>query len=460
MKAMNVKEIVRAVDGDLLCGDENTLVTSVTTDNRDLVPGALFVPIIGERVDAHRFIPSAFEAGAAAVFTQEHDFMQSPKACIRVADTQQALQKLAAFYRSRFPIPVIGITGSVGKTSTKEMVASVLSVGKNVLKTAGNFNSQIGLPLTMFRIGPEHEAAVIEMGMSNFGEMARLSAIARPQRAIVTNIGISHMEHLHTQENIRTEKLHIADYFDENGVLYLNGDDPLLWELKGKTGCREVFFGLGDGCDCRACDVQSDGERTWFHLNSTQGELLEIPVIGNHNVANALAAIAVATDLGYGMEQIRQGLLQYQGIAMRQQIHRLPQICVIDDSYNASPDSAKSGVNVLIGLKSGRRIAVLADMLELGKESDQAHYDLGRYAAISGVDLVLAVGEEARRIVQGARDGGIPAEHFENNQQVEAYLASMLRPGDAVLVKGSRGMHTDEIVSWLLSRYQSVPQLK
>lgn len=456
MKAIKVKEIVQAVDGDLLCGDENAMVTSVTTDNRKLEPGALFVPLVGERVDAHRFIAAAFEAGAAAVFTQEHDSMQSPKACIRVADTQHALQKLAAFYRNQFHIPVIGITGSVGKTSTKEMVASVLSVGKNVLKTAGNFNSQIGLPLTMFRIGPEHEAAVIEMGMSNFGEMARLSAIARPQRAIVTNIGISHIEHLKTQENIRSEKLHIADYFDENGVLYLNGDDPLLWELKGKTGHREVFFGLGEGCGCRACDVQSDGERTFFHLNSPQGELLEIPVIGQHNVANALAAIAVAMDLGYEMEQIRQGLLEYQGIAMRQQIHRLPQISVIDDSYNASPDSAKSGVNVLTGLKSKRRVAVLADMLELGKESEQAHYNLGGYAAKAGVDLVAAVGEEARRIAQGARDGGAQAEHFENNRQVEAYLESMLQPGDAVLVKGSRGMHTDEIVAWLLERYQSV----
>ena len=238
---MTAKEITRACGGRLLCGDPDTVVTSVSTDSRKIDSGTLFVPIKGERTDAHTFIDATFAAGASATLTQEHDQMDDKHAWIRVQSTEQALQQIAAVYRRKFSIPFIGITGSVGKTTTKEMVALALSAGRNVMKTEGNFNSQIGLPLTMFTLQKSHQAAVIEMGMSNFGEMSRLAQIAAPDYAVVTNIGISHIEQLKTQQNIMNEKLHITDCFHKDSVLFLNGDDEMLRSAAGKTSFFPSF---------------------------------------------------------------------------------------------------------------------------------------------------------------------------------------------------------------------------
>lgn len=453
MEPILIADIVRWSNGRLLCGDPQKEVTSVSINSREIQPGALFVPIVGEKVDAHQFIPSALESGAAAVLTQEHEEARGEGAWIRVEDTVQALQDIAAGYRSRFAIPAVGITGSVGKTSTKEMVAAALSAEKKVMKTAGNFNSQIGLPLTMFGLEQGQDVAVIEMGMSDFGEMSRLSAIARPACAVMTNIGISHIEQLKTQENIRAEKLHIIDCFPEDGVLYLNVDDPMLAELMGALPVKTVGYGIDHPCAYRAENISCDGEATCFRLSYPEGEAeIRIPAIGEHHVRNALAAIAVARGMGLSLSAIQQGLSHYQNAAMRQQIHRLRYLTVIDDSYNASPDSAKSGLSVLMQLQNkGRNIAVLADMLELGEYSVQAHYQLGEAAAQMGVGLLVSVGERAREIARGAADQGIPVQECQTNQEAIDYLKERLRPGDAVLVKGSRGMHTDEIVKALLT---------
>ena len=453
MEPVFIEDIVRWSKGRLLCGDPQTKVDSVCINSREVQQGALFVPIIGEKVDAHRFIPSALKSGAAAVLTQEHEEAQGEGAWIRVEDTVRALQEIAAGYRSRFSLPVVGITGSVGKTSTKEMVAAALSAEKKVMKTAGNFNSQIGLPLTMFGLEQGQDVAVIEMGMSDFGEMSRLSAIARPACAVMTNIGMSHIEQLKTQENIRSEKLHIIDCFPEDGVLYLNVDDPMLEELMGRLPVRTIGYGIDNPCDYRAEKIRCDGESTRFHLTYPEGEAeIQIPAIGEHHVRNALAAIAVAKGMGLSLSAIQQGLSHYQNAAMRQQIHRLPSLTVIDDSYNASPDSAKSGLSVLAQLQNkGRNIAVLADMLELGEYSVQAHRQLGETAARMGVDLLVSVGERARAIADGAASEGIPVRKCQTNQEAIDYLKGHLQVGDAVLVKGSRGMHTDEIVKALLT---------
>ncbi|MCI9272438.1 MAG: UDP-N-acetylmuramoyl-tripeptide--D-alanyl-D-alanine ligase [Clostridiales bacterium] len=452
MQPIMIEDLVRWSGGRLLCGNSKDCVTSVSINSREIAPGSLFVPIVGEKVNAHRFIDSAFKAGAAAVLTQEQDAAQGDKVWIRVDDTLQALQDIAAAYRGLFTIPVVGITGSVGKTSTKEMVAAALSVEKRVMKTAGNFNSQIGLPLTMFQLEKEHQAAVIEMGMSQFGEMSKLSAIARPDYAILTNIGISHIEQLKTQENIRAEKLHIMDQFGEQGTLYLNVDDPLLAEMMGKLPVRTIGYGIKQDCNYQAKQVESDGERTWFSLQGPNGaRQMVIPAIGEHHVLNALAAIAVATDLGLSPESIQKGLLCYQNAAMRQQIHRMTHFTLIDDSYNASPDSAKSGLSVLAQVqKTGRKIAVLADMLELGDQSEQAHYQLGQLCAQMGVDLLISVGPRAEAIARGAMEQGVAVEVCASNGEAFAYLKEQLQPGDAILVKGSRGMHTDEIVNDLM----------
>lgn len=450
---ITVKEITEACGGKLLCGSSDTVITSVSTDSRKISQGTLFVPIKGEKTDAHDYISATFAAGAAATLTQEHDAMDDSHVWIRVPGTEQALQQIAAAYRKNFHIPFVGVTGSVGKTTTKEMIALALSAGLNVMKTEGNFNSQIGLPLTMFRLEPEHQAAVIEMGMSNFGEMSRLAQIAAPDFAVMTNIGISHIQQLKTQQNILSEKLHITDRFHEGSVLFLNGDDELLAGLRGKLNVKMIYFGTQSWCDFRAEDIAVSNGSTEFTLYGPDGTLrVKLPVLGIHNVTNALAGMAVAHALGVPPEKAAVKLAGYQPLAMRQQIHCVNEVTIIDDSYNASPDSIQSSVNVLCSFRGGKRVAVLADMLELGDFSQKAHFDVGVHAAKAGVDLLFTIGEQAREIARGAQSvyPGIACRSFGSNEEAISELKSTLTGGDAVLIKGSRGMRTDEIVKALL----------
>ena len=284
---MTVEEIRRACGGKLLCGDPEAVVTSVSTDSRKIEPGALFVPIKGERTDAHAYITATFAAGAVATLTEEHTEMEDSHAWIRVPNTLSALQLIATAYRQRFSIPVVGVTGSVGKTTTKEMIALALSAEKKVMRTEGNHNSQVGLPLTMFRLEPEHEVAVVEMGMSDFGEMSRLAEIAAPNCAVITNIGISHIQQLKTQQNILGEKLHIIDRFQEDSVLFLNGDDPMLAGLRGKLRVKTRYFGMQPWCDDRAEQIafHPNGVRFVFRTNGIAQEV-DLPVLGLHNVTH------------------------------------------------------------------------------------------------------------------------------------------------------------------------------
>jgi UDP-N-acetylmuramoyl-tripeptide--D-alanyl-D-alanine ligase len=447
---MTVGKIVNACGGKLLCGNPDTVVTSVAIDSREVAGGSLFVPLKGKKTDAHTFLHAAFASGAAAALTQEHTRMEAEKVWIAVDSTQMALQHIAAAYRKRFPIPVVGITGSVGKTTTKEMVALALSTGYNVMKTRGNYNSEIGLPLMMFEFSREHEAAVVEMGMSDFGEMACLARVAEPKYAVMTNIGISHIGQLKTRENILREKLHITDRFTQGSVLFLNGDDPMLASLRGKTPYETVFYGTAPWCDFRAEEIMVQKETTTFRCIAPRRESVEVtlPVPGMHHALDALAGLAVAERLGAPLDRAAAALRGYRPLAMRQQICHVNGVTVIDDSYNASPDSAKSSLSVLSGFRAGRRVAVLADMLELGEYSRQAHFEVGVCAAENGVDILFTVGPEAKAVAEGARSirSGIDCRVFDNNDQAIAELKSFLSPGDAVLVKGSRGMHTDEIV--------------
>ncbi|QAT49530.1 UDP-N-acetylmuramoyl-tripeptide--D-alanyl-D-alanine ligase [Caproiciproducens sp. NJN-50] len=452
---MTVSEIVSACGGRLLCGDPGTEVTSVSTDSRNIAPGALFVPIRGERVNAHEFIPAVLRAGAAAVLTQEHQAARGPGAWIAAGDTRDALQRIAAEYRKRFSLPVVGITGSVGKTSTKEMVALALSAKMDVMKTSGNNNSQVGVPLTIFRLSETYDAAVVEMGMSEFGEMSRIAQVAAPDYAVMTNIGVSHIQQLGSRQNILAEKLHITDCFHQGSVLFLNGDDAMLHELAGTLPFETVLFGTGTDCAFRAERVESAGESTRFFYLAPNGERGEavIPIIGAHHVLNALAGLAVAQRLGVPLSAAAAALSGYQAPAMRQQIRRTGNgVTVIDDSYNSSPDAAKSSLGVLKSFRGGKRVAVLADMLELGNYSSEAHADVGAFAANSEVDLLITVGTRAGAMAGGARSvrPDMDCRVCENNRQACEILKSLLKPGDAVLVKGSRSMHTEEIVSFLL----------
>ncbi|WMJ88490.1 UDP-N-acetylmuramoyl-tripeptide--D-alanyl-D-alanine ligase [Anaerocolumna sp. MB42-C2] len=478
MEALSVREIAKAVDGIILSGDENTQITSVSTNSKNMESKALFVPIAGERVDAHDFIEDAFANGAAACFTSRHTdtVEKTDKVYIKVADTLKALQVLGTFYRSRFDIPVIGITGSVGKTTTKEMVAAALATKYNVLKTDGNMNSQVGLPLMMLRINAEHDIAVIEMGMSEEGEMEKLAVIAKPETAIMTNIGVSHIAQLKTRENIRREKLNIINCFQKDSVLFINGNDDLLSKLYKDNNTpltnlnlcektREKYltakvtaFGTEEFCDYRAENIQTMNGETHFILRKKQdkdsglygdGEEIVLSVLGMHNVFNALAALAVAEQYNIPVSIAKAGLYEYRPIAMRGQIIEANQVKIIDDSYNASPDSMKSGIHVLLELDGiTRRIAVLADVWELGELSGQLHYDVGAYIADQKIDEVITIGKEAYHIAKAIQDkkADIVTHTFSNNQEVITYLSEHLKAGDGVLIKGSRGMKTDEIV--------------
>ena len=445
---VKVSDIAAAAEGKLLCGDENTVITSFITDSREAKAGAMFVPIRGERADGHSYIPAVLEGPAAAAFT-DHEIPLGEKPLVLVKDCREALQRAAAWYRDQFAIPIVGITGSVGKTTAKEMVAQALSAQFRVLKTAGNQNSQVGVPITVCGLRKDHTAAVVEMGVSMPGEMARIAGVVKPTCAVMTNIGVSHIEFMKTRENILAEKARIADYLPPDGALFVNGDDDLLPTLKETMGSRVVTFGLGPTCDWRAFGLNEADKGTFFTCQSPAGERTElfVPAAGEHNVRNALCAMAVARYLGVPAGDVVRAISAYKAPAMRQQMVEANGLLIIDDSYNASPDSMRSAIDVLSTRPvTGKRAAVLADMLELGDFSQQGHYQVGQYAKERGVELLVAIGPLSREIAAGYGEG---ARWFATNQEAAAFLRDALRPGDAVLVKGSRGMKTDEIVAAL-----------
>lgn len=482
MKAISVEAIATAVGGQIIAGEKDIKISSVSINSKEIQKGALFVPIIGERVDAHNFIEMALEAGAVATFTSKEMEQYVPgKVYIKVEDTLKALQKAAAYYRSLFSVKLIGITGSVGKTTTKEMVAAALETGYKVLKTKGNMNSQIGLPLMMFHIEEDTELAVIEMGMSEKGEMNRLSRIAKPDIVILTNIGVSHIGQLGSKENIRREKMNIVNNFTGEQKVYVNGNDPLLYEIKqfsedAKKNVypKEEFFdeetkdkldilmvhtyGTGSNCEYLAKDIKNNGECTAFtYCFDGKEEEIKLSVLGVHNVNNATVALAVAGQLGIEPAVAKKGLEQYKPIEMRGQIYEHKGFKIIDDTYNASPDSMKSGISVLMdlcGIK--RRIAVLADVLELGEVSHDCHYEVGSYIADAvkeekKIDMLVTVGTEAQAIASGVKDrnGQIEVHSFLDCQEAISYLSDIVRADDGLLVKGSRGMHMEQIVDAL-----------
>ncbi len=453
---LTVWEIASAVGGKLLCGAGERPVTGIKTDSREIEPGDLFVPIRGERVDGHTFIDSVFEKGAAASFTENEaqPLRADGGALIAVQNSVAALQALASWYRRKFPIPIVGVTGSVGKTTTKEMIALALSAGKNVMSTKGNLNSQIGLALTLMKLTPQHQCAVIEMGVSEFGEMSRLAAVARPEIAVMTNIGVSHIAQFKTQNNILLEKLHITDGFRPNQLLLLCGDDPWLSALAGRLPFSTVTYGLSEQCRWRAVNLITASGGTAFDVLSPRGRThVFLPVEGAHNVRNACAALAAADALGIPPYLAAQKLSEYRAPAQRQQKHQAGGVLVIDDTYNASPDSMRSAIDVLATSEvSGRRIAVLGDMKELGDYSAAGHAQVGQYLAEKKIDLLFALGEEIAAAAAAAQAGGVLTERFEAADALSAALLSALRPGDAVLVKGSRSMHMERIVERLLNR--------
>ena len=469
MESFSVKDIVSAVGGKLLCGDEKTMVTNICIDSRDAGVGSLFVPIIGERVDAHKFIGQVFENGAAAVLTSRDEIVAENKPHILVENTEKALGALAVWYKKRFNIPVIGITGSVGKTSTKEMIAAALSPVYNVLKTAGNQNSNIGVPLTLFRLESGHEIAVIEMGISDFDEMAELADFVCPDTAVVTNIGVAHLAQFKSRENIMAEKLQIARHFGNSNTLYVNLDNDMLQTVANKTWSDErleflrdkhilSFSADGGAADFRAENIHIKDGRQCFDFvcddDKTEVCLLQL---GIHSVSNALVALAIAMQYGVSLKEAKVGVESYEGIAMRQQVNHLSRgIKVIDDTYNASPDSIKSGAQVLVSIdNTGRKILSLADVLELGETAWDCHYETGLAIAKLPIDEIIAVGPMMKALIQAVNECAphIVTTHFDDNASAAEYINSILSDGDALLCKGSRGMHQEEIVAAVCEKW-------
>lgn len=447
---MRIKDILIATNGRLLSGDLETEITGVTQDSRKIEVGNLYVPIIGENHDGHDFIESAFDNGAVATFAS-HDISYPGKVVVRVEDTLQALQQLAHYIRVNNPIKVIGITGSVGKTSTRDMIYSVVSQKYKALKTLGNYNNDIGLPLTISRYRGE-DVMVLEMGMSQLGEISLLSKLAQPDIAVITTIGTAHIGDLGSRENILKAKLEIIDGITD-GVLIVNDDNDLLHQIQiPNLDVRRVGTGP---CDIVAKNIILKEESSKFTIVLDNNETkVHVPLPGKHFVINALLAIAVGRQLDIPLDLCIKGIEQFELTKNRMDTLTLKNnIKIIDGTYNASEDSMKSSVDVLVNYQ-GRKICVLADMLDMGDYAKALHQSVGRYVAEKGIDILICKGQNAKFIQQAAIDNGMHNTLlFETNVQVIQYLDTILQRDDVILCKGSNGMHMKEIVEYLKGKF-------
>lgn len=448
---LNISCAANAMNGEICGCDGDELIRSVSTDTRTIKDGAVFFALQGDRFDGHKFVPAAVEGGAVCCVVNKEEGPFNGFPVIAVEDTHKALRDLAAFYRMNFQIPVVGITGSVGKTSTKEMIASVLRRSYKTHMTQGNFNNEIGLPLTVFDLMKEDEIMVLEMGMSSRGEIANLTRIARPDTAVITNIGLSHIEHLGSREGIKKAKFEILEGLPMDGTVILNGDDDLLWSARGEINFETLYYGIRNkNCDLTAYDVRtySDGSEFTCKIDGEPYKFF-VSAPGEHHIYNALAAILTGLKYDVEIDDIRKGIRSFVPSGLRQNFVELPNYKIIRDCYNASPASMKSGLEVLsLAQVKGRRVACLADMLELGDISPEAHRSVGRLVVDYGVDCLITVGKDAHYIAQGAEEEGMnPADiyEFDNNEELIERLPDLLKKNDVILVKGSRGMRMEEI---------------
>ncbi len=452
MKDMTLGNIAMCCGGTYF-GDEglkDTEVTGIAIDSRKVKQGGLFIPIRGERVDGHSFIPKVMEAGALACLSEETRTDALPY--ILVDSTKEALKKIAAFYRQSLDIKVVGITGSVGKTSTKEMIASVLKEKYRVHKTAGNFNNEIGLPLTIFDILEEHEVAVLEMGISDFGEMHRLGEIANPDICVITNIGLCHLENLGSRDGILKAKTEVFDHLRGEGTAILNGDDDKLSAIQEVKGKKAMKYGLhrGDAYASEITPLGMEGIRMKLHLKGREQDVM-IPIPGEHNVYNALAAACVGAVCGMDLEDICRGIETVETISGRSNLIQKNGITIIDDCYNANPVSMRASIDVL-SQASGRKIAVLGDMGELGEKERELHARIGSYAAAKQIDRLFAVGELSKEMVQAAEaaaDYPLDVFHFGSKEDLLRELLPTIKKGDTLLVKASHFMEFSKIVEAL-----------
>ena len=449
MKSFTLGQALSACGGKYFGEMEllETELSCIVTDSRKVKKNALFAAIVGERVDGHNFIAQCAEAGAVCALCEKTPADNSPH--ILVENTKQALIDIATAYRLTFDIPFIGISGSVGKTTTKEMIASVLAQKFYVHKTQGNFNNDLGVPLTLFALEEEHEIAVIEMGISDFGEMTVLSKIVKPDLCVLTNIGNCHLECLGDRDGVLKAKTEMFEFMSDKGRVFLCKDDDKLSTVKEVKGESPITFGLCENSDYTACNITTNNEdRTSFTVKCEDTEFsATVYALGKHMVSNALCATAVGKYFSLSDEEIAKGIEEYKPTGSRQNVVKTEKLTIIDDCYNANPASMKASIETLAGF-AGRRVAILGDMKELGKTEVELHREIGRFAVEKKLDLVIAIGELALNMYKEARPH-IDCEWFQTVEEAKLELYEMLTIGDTVLVKASHSMKFDEIVEYI-----------
>ncbi|MGM9653679.1 MAG: UDP-N-acetylmuramoyl-tripeptide--D-alanyl-D-alanine ligase [Eubacteriales bacterium] len=462
------EQIAAAAGGQLVRAPApGAAVRSVCTDSREVQPGSLFCAIPGEKTDGHRYMVQAAQAGASCILAEqmpEEADALGECALVLVPDTVHALGDLAGDYRAHASARVVAVTGSVGKTTTKEFIAAVAAASFRTHKTEGNHNNELGLSMTLFTLRPEHEVSVLEMGMSGFGEIERMSRLAKPDIAVVTNIGTSHLASLGTRENICRAKLEITAGMPQDGVLLLNADEPLLFERVPSLTPKPQLMSIGSRYgDYRAVNIRALEDGMLYDMICKNQALtnIRIPVIGRHNVYNSLAAYAVGFILGMSDEAIRRGLMQFHGADMRQKIYDLGPITVIEDCYNASPESMRAALDVLAAVsakRNARSAALLGDMLELGDYSRLMHDQLGQYAAQTKVGKLFCYGLMADVVAEAAIKHGIRAENVfvslntRDPQTMADMVCDALGPGDVLLVKASRAVAAENVIECMKRR--------
>jgi UDP-N-acetylmuramoyl-tripeptide--D-alanyl-D-alanine ligase len=442
-----IKQILQATSGNLIKGNEKNVITSIHFDSRKIEKDALFVALIGGNSDGHAYIERAVTQGAAAVLVSKPYETNEQIAVIHVPDTEKALQQLAAFYRSTLSIPIIAITGSNGKTTTKDMIAHVLSQKVNVHKTQGNLNNHLGMPLTLLQTKPEHEVVVLEMGMNHKGEIDLLASIAKPTMSVITNIGDAHIEHLGSRENIAHAKGELLPHTNPTGCVFLNAEMDFLPLLQEKYQGEIVRYGKGGSLALTSTEPTEQG--TIFRIQDEK-ESFFIPVFGDHNILNALAAMSIANRLGFSKQEIKEALANLKISSMRFEVQKgKNDSLIINDAYNASPTSMKASIETFLSLFPKRKkVLILGDMFELGKESLEMHKQIGKLLTQheKEIEYVVTIGKDSAYISNELR---VKKKHIQTKEEAKNYLQSFLTNEHALLFKASRGMKLEEIIHTL-----------
>ena len=455
MKKLTMKQIETGTGGRIICGDENLIVEKICTDSRKAENGDLFFALIGDNHDAHKYLPQVAESGCCCAVISDKEQCPEGMTAVLVEDTTKALQQLSSWYLKQLDIKKIAVTGSTGKTSTRDLTYYVCSEKFKTQKNVGNLNNHLGVPMTILSFDEDVEVGILEMGMDKFGEIDLLADIARPDIGLITNIGMSHIENLGSRDGIFQAKMELTHYFDESNVLIVARDDEYLNEEKIDGSYRLVTAGCDGNSNYIISHIDDFGaEGIQFNLeHNGQMQRFRLPVPGRHNAFNAALAVAAGAELGISMEEAARGLAKTQLTDKRLTVRGKNGIKIIDDTYNASPDSMKAAIDVLMKTRGIRNVAILGDMFELGEGSKVQHELVGRYAAQQNVELLVAIGEDSAEMARGAGEAGLEnVLYFKDKNAFFEEMDSIIETGDVILLKGSRGMEMDKIVKKIMEQ--------